>query len=551
MQGPHGASCHQEQQVSQEVRALRTDFDVLQRFLTDTVTHVSKRLDHLERPAAVAVTGAQQAAEEGAEARAAAAEARAAAAERALAEVQEEVSLLREEETRRRAECEELRAALVGIREAGQCPILHGPCRDPVVASDGQTYERRAIEMWLRSHGTSPFTREPLHPELFANRFAAQVAQHLQQIGLVGSIPPSAYSEASEDSETESIRPWRRPSSEGSQSHMSLDPWRVHGSWHASDDGMSDASESSLGLPEHEVPEELHLWGLDQNGLEQGDPQRFQLGDALERCDVGAALVLLRLWPLPGLNELRDGWTMLHWAVAQKLPMVAIEILDRVDFSAVNVKDRWGMTALHWAAWHGSRQVCEAIVGRTDFREIFAVSWRGPGTASEIARQRGHGLLADILKNREDSAHPMAGVLLEAIQSGDEATALRILRQPWVSEINDVSDDNRTTLQEALDAELPEVALALLARQDFAGVNQARPGSFTVLHEAARRGYLQVCRAIVERADFIGALAVSTLQGMTGLSSEVARIHGHHHVQEFLECVEEEESQREPLWVSW
>ena len=33
---------------------------------------------------------------------------------------------------------------------------------DPVIASDGQTYERSAITEWLSSHNTSPMTREPM-----------------------------------------------------------------------------------------------------------------------------------------------------------------------------------------------------------------------------------------------------------------------------------------------------------------------------------------------------------------------------------------------------
>jgi hypothetical protein len=37
---------------------------------------------------------------------------------------------------------------------------------DPVVAADGFTYERAAIEMWMRSKDVSPRTREPLVREI-------------------------------------------------------------------------------------------------------------------------------------------------------------------------------------------------------------------------------------------------------------------------------------------------------------------------------------------------------------------------------------------------
>ena len=42
------------------------------------------------------------------------------------------------------------------------CPITIMPMNDPVIASDGQTYERSAITEWLSSHTTSPMTREPM-----------------------------------------------------------------------------------------------------------------------------------------------------------------------------------------------------------------------------------------------------------------------------------------------------------------------------------------------------------------------------------------------------
>jgi len=42
------------------------------------------------------------------------------------------------------------------------CAITQQPMRHPVVADDGFTYERSAIERWLRSNSTSPKTNEPL-----------------------------------------------------------------------------------------------------------------------------------------------------------------------------------------------------------------------------------------------------------------------------------------------------------------------------------------------------------------------------------------------------
>ena len=38
------------------------------------------------------------------------------------------------------------------------CPITQELMEEPVVTQDGQTYERHAIEYWLRDHDTSPLT---------------------------------------------------------------------------------------------------------------------------------------------------------------------------------------------------------------------------------------------------------------------------------------------------------------------------------------------------------------------------------------------------------
>lgn len=42
--------------------------------------------------------------------------------------------------------------------------------RDPVMAADGFTYERQALESWLFSHATSPITNQSMpHKHLISN----------------------------------------------------------------------------------------------------------------------------------------------------------------------------------------------------------------------------------------------------------------------------------------------------------------------------------------------------------------------------------------------
>ena len=51
------------------------------------------------------------------------------------------------------------------------CPIVMDVMTDPVICADGFTYERSAIDEWLRSHNTSPKTNEQLETRnLIPNR---------------------------------------------------------------------------------------------------------------------------------------------------------------------------------------------------------------------------------------------------------------------------------------------------------------------------------------------------------------------------------------------
>lgn len=57
-----------------------------------------------------------------------------------------------------------------GLRDDLRCPISLEVMRDPVMAADGHSYERAAIERWLAAHRTSPMTGRVLpHCELVPN----------------------------------------------------------------------------------------------------------------------------------------------------------------------------------------------------------------------------------------------------------------------------------------------------------------------------------------------------------------------------------------------
>ena len=42
------------------------------------------------------------------------------------------------------------------------CPITKKVMQDPVMATDGYSYEKSAIEEWQKNHNTSPTTKQIL-----------------------------------------------------------------------------------------------------------------------------------------------------------------------------------------------------------------------------------------------------------------------------------------------------------------------------------------------------------------------------------------------------
>jgi hypothetical protein len=73
------------------------------------------------------------------------------------------------------------------IRDEFLCPITYEVLRDPVIAADGNTYERSAIQKWIEKTQTSPLSGETLeHILLSANRTLKKIIQDLIAEGGVG-----------------------------------------------------------------------------------------------------------------------------------------------------------------------------------------------------------------------------------------------------------------------------------------------------------------------------------------------------------------------------
>ena len=67
------------------------------------------------------------------------------------------------------------------------CSLTHEAMIDPVIDALGNTYERAAIERWLRGHNTSPLTGAVLpHKELTPNIVLKSIIQEWEEEGARG-----------------------------------------------------------------------------------------------------------------------------------------------------------------------------------------------------------------------------------------------------------------------------------------------------------------------------------------------------------------------------
>lgn len=271
--------------------------------------------------------------------------------------------------------------------------------------------------------------------------------------------------------------------------------------------------------------------------LEDATPKTVEA--AIDRRDSAAAIALVKRLQVKDLNILSlpkaRGMTLLHVA-ALHLEDVALAIVARPDFTALNAKSRTGRTALHHAAGAGFVSVCSAIMSHGAFTEAHATD-AGGMTACDMARECGQQAIVELLKGaKEDDA--AAKELADAIiYKRNHAKALELLKKPSVPGLNRIHDKNATLLHHAVDfISPPDVALAILARPEFQHVNAATEAGCTALHLAAGAGtkMLPVAKALVAHPQFTALFARDSpdQDGRTAL--DIATSWEKHEMAQFL-----------------
>ena len=91
----------------------------------------------------------------------------------------------------------QMRESIKGVAAEHICPLTLGLLVDPVVAKDGQIYERSHILAWLSRNATSPVTREPMGTELTPVPIIRNSIEKLVSSGAIEGDIAEAWQKAS------------------------------------------------------------------------------------------------------------------------------------------------------------------------------------------------------------------------------------------------------------------------------------------------------------------------------------------------------------------
>lgn len=211
-----------------------------------------------------------------------------------------------------------MQGAVEALSGMTQCSVSLQPFQRPVLAADGHTYEKSFFKKWIKlnpDNPTSPHTREPLRPLLvFPNR---AVLQALDVLRILTGAPSKEVTDDVEDPD-------------------------------------SDAEE--LASPR----DDSHAGGT--QGL-----IGYELVDAIISRDEALALQLLSQPVDPAVLNGRFGEncaTLLHMALINMQPAIALALLRKVDFAAAGLLygAEESISAMHLAAALGEMEVCQVLL---------------------------------------------------------------------------------------------------------------------------------------------------------------------------------------------
>jgi hypothetical protein len=189
------------------------------------------------------------------------------------------------------------------------CPITHQLMVDPVLASDGHTYEREAINKWLEKNNTSPMNNTVLqHKYLAPNLFAKTIIEQFLNANNVCTVEKF---------------------------------WEV--------------------IKERNVEELKKINFLERHLESKNDGLTALHYIAGYVRNIGEPIVKILLQEGAYVDILDDdGGTPLIWAVFNR-NMVIIKLLVEAG-TKIDHADNWGWTSLHYAACHNATEILELLL---------------------------------------------------------------------------------------------------------------------------------------------------------------------------------------------
>jgi len=400
------------------------------------------------------------------------------------------------------------------------CYITRDIMVDPVLAMDGHSYERSAIERWYETHTTSPVTNENIGKTLVPNHNLRKMIQDWQVAkekfeNDIGELAGRLFNASS----IEKALDYVRRMSSLIESIDLVDPMMLNKCKKATvaDDAVLEgdvqvALEALVVQCEAKMLEGEEKLRREAEEKVLREAARARNEELYEACKESALTEVCTALEVDGgvdVNYRGDGGrTPLYWASTKGHVDVVRHLLSVKDIQVNQARDD-GVTALFMASQKGHVDVVRLLLGAEGI-EVNQADNDGT-TALYMASQNGHVNVVRLLLGAEgvevnQAMNDGVTALYMASQNGF-VEIVRLLLSPIAAdifnlgaegvEVNQAGDDGVTALLVASREGHVEVVRLLLGVEGVE-VNQVDNDGITALRIASHQGHIDVVRLLTD-----------------------------------------------------
>ena len=377
------------------------------------------------------------------------------------------------------------------------CYITRDIMVDPVIAEDGHSYERSAIERWYETHTTSPVTNEDIGKTLVPNHNLRKMIEDWQ-VADIGELCGRLFNASSKENALDYVG---RMSSLIESIDL-VDPMMLNKCKKATvaDDAVLEgevqvALDALVAQCEAKVLEGEEKLRREAEGKVLREAARAKNEELYEACKKGVLAEVCTALEVDGgvdVNYRGDGGrTPLYWASTKGHVDVVRHLLSVKGIQVNQARDD-GSTALFIASHVGHVEVVRLLL-RVEGVEVNQADNDGV-TALIMASQEGHVEVVRLLLGMEgvevNQANNNGATALSMSSQNGHVDVVRLLLGVEGVEVNQAANNGRTALNVASSEGHVDIVRLLLGAEGVE-VNQATNDGHTALSAASAEGFAE------------------------------------------------------------